>query len=249
VALLGDAVHTAHFSVGSGTKMAMEDAIELARQVGGTDDLAVALHAYQEARKPAVARIQDAAVPSLAWWERFGTYQSRLDPFAFAFHFFSRSISIDKIEQRDPELAATARRRWQAEHGSPALRTPLRVGGLTTRGRVLELATDALTGTAELREDGSAVAVMSDGPGSDTVLVTAPGRDADLPTAVRGLPASGVVVITGGTALTRTLLSEEARLGRGLTTVLVDDLPDAAVETVVLAQRADAVARPAGTDR
>jgi anthraniloyl-CoA monooxygenase len=242
--LLGDAVHTAHFSVGSGTKMAMEDAIELARQIGERDDLATALHAYQEARKPAVARIQDAAVPSLAWWERFGSYQRRLDPFTFAFHFFSRSIPIDKIEQRDPELAATARRRWEAEHGGPALRTPLRVDGLATAGRVLELASG--DGRAELREEGTVVAAVADSPGAGVVLVAAPDSDRDVPEAVQALPPSGVVVITGGTALTRTLLSEEARLGRGLTTVLVDDLPDPAAETVVLAQRADAVARPTG---
>lgn len=247
VALLGDSVHTAHFSVGSGTKMAMEDAIELARQLGEDEELTSALHAYQEARKPAVARIQDAAVPSLAWWERFGMYQSRLDPFTFAFHFFSRSISIDKIAQRDPDLAATARRRWEAAHGTPPLRTPLRAAGVTTTGRVLELATDG--GSAELREDGAVVAVVSDSPGAEVVLVAAPDRDRDLPDAIRALPPSGVVAIAGGTPLTRTLLSEEARLGRGLTTVLVDDLPDVAVETAVLAARADAVARPAGADR
>ena len=67
-------------------------------------DLPTALGAYQDARTPAVARIQDAAVPSLAWWERFGQYQRDLDPFTFAFHFFSRSIAVDKMAQRVPEL-------------------------------------------------------------------------------------------------------------------------------------------------
>jgi 2-polyprenyl-6-methoxyphenol hydroxylase-like FAD-dependent oxidoreductase len=242
VALLGDAVHTAHFSVGSGTKMAMEDAIELARQVEAHDDLATALHTYQEARKPAVARIQDAAVPSLAWWERFGTYQRELDPFTFAFHFYSRSIAIDKIEQRDSELAATARKRWLAEYGSPALDTPLELAGIPTSGRVLQFRTEGEH--AELREGSTVVADTAD-PG--VVVVEAPESDAQVPDVAVTLPVSGTVVVVGGTALTRTLLSEEARLHRGLVAIVVDDLSNAAIETAVLAGRVDAVARPTGT--
>ena len=123
VVLLGDAVHTAHFSVGSGTKMAMEDAIELAKQVGRRGDLTIcASGGYQDARQPAVARIRRHRGPSLAWWERFGRSQRELDPFTFAFHFFSRSIAVDKMAQRDPELMVTqARDRWATVHGSDAL--------------------------------------------------------------------------------------------------------------------------------
>lgn len=247
VVLLGDAVHTAHFSVGSGTKMAMEDAIELARQVREAPDLPSALHAYQAARKPAVARIQDAAVPSLAWWERFGEYRRELDPFTFAFHFFSRSIAVDKIEQRDKDLVATARRRWEAQHGTPALRTPVTIGRACTAGRVLEFVTHGRT--AELREAGALVASASPEPGADVLLVEAPLDDSQVTATARSLPASGAVAVTGGTPLTRTLLSEAARLQRGLLSVIVDDLPDPGVETVLLAGRADAVARPVGGGR
>lgn len=238
VVLLGDAVHTAHFSVGSGTKMAIEDAIELARQLGVHQDLPTALGAYQDARTPAVARIQDAAVPSLAWWERFGQYQRELDPFTFAFHFFSRSIAVDRIERRDPTLVATARARWMEQHGSDALHTPLDLPGGRTAGRALELAVK--DGRTQLWEGGSPVVP----DGGAVTLVDAPNDESDLAKAAQSLPDRGAVVITGGTPLTRILLSEEARLRRGLVAVVVDDLSDAAIETALLAGRIDAVARP-----
>lgn len=241
VALLGDAVHTAHFSVGSGTKMAMEDAIELARQLGEREDLAGALTAYQDERKPAVARIQEAAGPSLAWWERFGQYQRQLDPFTFAFHFFSRTIAIDKIEQRDAALAAMARSRWMATHGAAALRTPLEIGGRRTSGRVLEFSVGAEGWT--LLEGGHRLAAADDADRS-LVVVRAPDRVEQLAEAVAQLPSTGAVLVVGGAPLARNLLSEQARLGRRLKSVIVDDLADPSIETVVLSGRADAVARP-----
>jgi 2-polyprenyl-6-methoxyphenol hydroxylase-like FAD-dependent oxidoreductase len=245
VALLGDAVHTAHFSVGSGTKMAMEDAIELARQIGHQRDLPTALAAYQDARTPAVAHIQDAAVPSLAWWERFGQYQRDLDPFTFAFHFFSRSIAVDRIARRDPGLVTTARARWAEQHGTDALHTPLDLAGRRTAGRVLGLAVK--DGRTQLFEAGRPVAAISTAAGDDAVtLVEAPDDESGLAKADHSLPDRGTVVITGGTPLTRTLLSEEARLRRGLVSVVVDNLSDPEIETALLAGRVDAVARPEG---
>ena len=253
VVLLGDAVHTAHFSVGSGTKMAMEDAVELAEQLAQhPGDRTSALRWYQDARVPAVARIQDAAVPSLAWWERFSRYRHELDPFTFAFHFFSRSIGIDKIDQRDPALAEEARRHWADHHGTAALTTPLSIGGQSTTGRALELSPDG----GWLMESGvPVVRVGAPGPTAGTLAVVevgAPDDATEVEKAAVDLPVAGAVLFTGGNALTRVLLSEEARLQRGLVSVLVDDLSDAAVETIVLSGRADAVARPttaAGTAR
>lgn len=245
VALLGDAVHTAHFSVGSGTKMAMEDAIELAQQVAGAPDLPSALTAYQEARKPAVAKIQDAAVPSLAWWERFGQYQRELDPFTFAFHFFSRSLAVDKIAQRDPDLVKAARDRWTTRHGEDALMTPLEIAGQRTQGRLLHLHHDA--GGSWLSESGRTVTAVPSGTGTaEVTLVHAPADVHDVAGIAAQLPGHGAVVITGGTSLSRMLLSEEARLRHGLVSVLVDELQEPAVETALLAGRADAVAWPAG---
>jgi salicyloyl-CoA 5-hydroxylase len=245
VAMLGDAVHTAHFSVGSGTKMAMEDAVELAQQVADASDLSSALTSYQEARKPAVAKIQDAAVPSLAWWERFGQYQRELDPFTFAFHFFSRSIAVDKIAQRDPDLVKAARDRWAARHGEDALQTPLEIAGQRTHGRLLELHDDE--DRSWLSEAGRMVTAVPSGTGpAEVTLVHAPANVHDVTEVAAHLPAQGAVVITGGTSLSRMLLSEEARLRHGLVSVLVEQLKEPAVETALLAGRADAVARPAG---
>ncbi|MGY1770837.1 FAD-dependent monooxygenase [Blastococcus sp. SYSU D00813] len=71
VVLLGDAAHTAHYSIGSGTKLAMEDAIELVAALTGGDDLAGALAAYETRRRPAVERLQGLATRSQLWWESF----------------------------------------------------------------------------------------------------------------------------------------------------------------------------------
>ena len=86
--ILGDAAHTAHFSVGSGTKMAMEDAAALAAMlVAHSDDVPSAFEAYEAQRRPSVERIQNAARPSLSWWENFGGYFDAFEPTQFAFHF------------------------------------------------------------------------------------------------------------------------------------------------------------------
>lgn len=254
VVLLGDAVHTAHFSVGSGTKMAMEDAVVLAREVsssstaGTPDALAAALTAYQAERGAAVAKIQRAAVPSLAWWERFGDYARGLDATTFAFHFFSRSIGIDKVAQRDPALAGRVRCHWAVEHGAAPLTTPLRLTGTTTDavtapGRRLQLVTGG-EGVPWLAHEGERVLAVD---GTAAVAVTAPADERGLDAVTAALPATGVVVVSGGTPLTRTLVCEEARLRRGLVAVLAVDASDpaaqdAAVETLLLSGRVDAVA-------
>jgi len=254
VALLGDAVHTAHFSVGSGTKMAMEDAVVLAREVTAGDDLGTALAAYQAARMPAVAKIQDAAVPSLAWWEDFGRYQRELDPLTFAFHFFSRSIAVDKMAERDPRLVDDVRRAWAGEHGQDALDTSLDLPGAASRGRRLHL--QQRDGQLWLAEADRPLLPVRAGRGASAgdpaipsaVLVEAPSTHDRLGPALEHLPSHGVALVAGGDRLARTLLCEEARLRRGLTAVLVDDLSDAAVETAVLSRRVDAVAATAGVE-
>lgn len=246
VVLLGDAVHTAHFSVGSGTKMAMEDAVVLARELAGAASgtgLDGALAAYQAERAAAVGKIQRAAVPSLAWWERFGDYARDLDATTFAFHFFSRSIGIDKVAQRDPALARRVRAHWASAHRTPPLETPLDLGGVTAPGRLLDLVAGD-DGAAWLARGGSAPVAVG---GSGVTVAHAPPDEAGLGAAGAALPAEGVVVVTGGTPLTRVLLCEEARLRRGLVAVLAVDPDDpaaqeAAVETALLSGRADAVA-------
>jgi 2-polyprenyl-6-methoxyphenol hydroxylase-like FAD-dependent oxidoreductase len=251
VVMLGDAVHTAHFSVGSGTKMAMEDAVTLAEQVAaawdGEIDMETALERYQDERSRSVAKIQDAARPSLAWWEHFGRYQRELDPLPFTFHFFSRSIGVAKIAQRDPGLVADVRAAWKAEHGSPALESTITLLDLdVTLGRVL-VPVAHREGILEVRDPDGAHLVLQPADarvGSDhphVPLVHAPATESELPAALAGLPSSGAVAIDGDDELTKVLLSEEARWGRGLTTILVGAYDEDAAETLLLSRRADAV--------
>ena len=105
--ILGDAAHTAHFSIGSGTKLAMEDAIELvdAIQERGLDDLPGALALYEETRKDQVERIQHAAQTSLEWFENVGRYLQQ-SPLQFMFNLMTRSkrITYDNLAVRDPDL-------------------------------------------------------------------------------------------------------------------------------------------------
>jgi 2-polyprenyl-6-methoxyphenol hydroxylase-like FAD-dependent oxidoreductase len=136
VVLVGDAAHTAHFSVGSGTKMAMEDAVALAAALVATpDDVPAALDRYEAERRPGVEKIQGAARPSLSWWEHFGRSYDAMPPPQFAFHFFSRSIPRSKIAKRDPEFVAQVDAWWHGKHGAPPLQTPLEVGGVRFPGR------------------------------------------------------------------------------------------------------------------
>src|SRR4051812_25473640 len=126
VVILGDAAHTAHFSVGSGTKMALEDAAGLARSLAEhPGDLDAALDAFEAARRPPVDKIQGAAGPSLSWWEHFGRYHDHLEAPQFAFHFFSRAIPLDKLATRDPRFVTDVSAWWNTQHGTPPLSTPL----------------------------------------------------------------------------------------------------------------------------
>jgi anthraniloyl-CoA monooxygenase len=245
VVLLGDAVHTAHFSVGSGTKMAMEDAISLVREVAAhQDDLELAFTKYEAERQPQVAKIQNQARGGLSWWEHFARYYNSFEPTQFTFHFFSRSIDIDKIRQRDPELVASAEQDWLARHGNTPLETPLGAGSVEFTGRQLVVAEQ--NGKLTLTGPGGSVPLTTDPAGADAntgLLLIAPDTEAGLEATFEHLPAeAAVVVIQGGNPFTRVLLSEEARLGRGLASVIVDDQGPASALTLVLSGRADAVA-------
>lgn len=111
VVLMGDAVHTAHFSVGSGTRMAMLDAVALRDALvetrGAPDTLGEALQRYQDERKPAVASLQRAAQASLEWFEETERYLG-LDPVQFTFTLLTRSLRIthEDLRARDPAFLA-----------------------------------------------------------------------------------------------------------------------------------------------
>jgi anthraniloyl-CoA monooxygenase len=105
VVLLGDALHTAHFSIGSGTKLALEDAIALARAFAQGADVPVALREFERGRKPVIAEYQRAAYESLLWFEQARAYM-HLAPLPFAYSLMTRSKKIDheNLKRRDPEF-------------------------------------------------------------------------------------------------------------------------------------------------
>ncbi|HET6210619.1 MAG TPA: FAD-dependent monooxygenase, partial [Jatrophihabitans sp.] len=107
VVLLGDAAHTAHFSIGSGTKLAMEDALALVACLHEQPDVPSALAAYETERRPVVLSTQRAARASLDWFENIGQYVDQA-PEQFAFNIVTRSrrITYDNLRLRDPEFVA-----------------------------------------------------------------------------------------------------------------------------------------------
>jgi anthraniloyl-CoA monooxygenase len=119
VVLLGDALHTAHFSIGSGTKLALEDAIVLAGAFADETDPARALPLFEARRRPRVEQYQQAALDSLRWFEQMGQY-THLDPIPFAVEAMTRSkrVDFDKLRQRDPEFVARVES-WRGVHGEP----------------------------------------------------------------------------------------------------------------------------------
>ncbi|HXG91807.1 MAG TPA: FAD-dependent monooxygenase [Blastocatellia bacterium] len=107
VVLLGDALHTAHFSIGSGTKLALEDSIALAKCFESGDEIEKMLGEFQRVRKPVVDEYQDAAYSSLLMFENAREYM-HLAPIEFAFRMMTRSNKIDyeKLKKRDPHFIA-----------------------------------------------------------------------------------------------------------------------------------------------
>lgn len=102
IVLMGDAAHTAHFSIGSGTKLAMEDALALAACLHENDAVAAGLEAYEQERRPVVESIQRAAQASLEWFETIGNYTDQApDQFAFNLLTRSRRITYDNLRLRD----------------------------------------------------------------------------------------------------------------------------------------------------
>ena len=109
--LLGDALHTAHFSIGSGTKLALEDAIALAAAFAAEPDPARALPLFEAQRRPRVEQLQHAAIESLRWFEEVPRLL-HLDPMPFAVEAMTRSKRVDfeKLRRRDPEFVAAYER-------------------------------------------------------------------------------------------------------------------------------------------
>jgi anthraniloyl-CoA monooxygenase len=153
VVILGDAAHTAHFSIGSGTKLAMEDALALAACVHEQHTIAQALDAYEAERKPVVVSTQRAAQASLEWFENLGQYVHQ-DPLQFAFNILTRSrrVTYDNLRLRDPEFVhrvdAWFASQLEVQHqrspdiATPPMFQPFRLRDLELKNRVIVSAMD-----------------------------------------------------------------------------------------------------------
>ena len=142
--LLGDAAHTAHFSIGSGTKLAMEDAIALAWafRSHGADDVPAALEAYEAERRPIVECTQRAAQGSLEWFEGIAPLRRTSRRLQFAFNLLTRSrrITYDNLRLRDAGFVADVDDLFADQGGfsaRPPMFTPLRLRGLELPNRVV----------------------------------------------------------------------------------------------------------------
>jgi anthraniloyl-CoA monooxygenase len=141
--LMGDAARTAHFSIGSGTKLAMEDAIALAKHLE-SDDLPAALRGYEMERKDASARIQKSAQDSLLFFENVKRWHDVQSPLALTFNLMTRSkrITYDNLKLRDPELVAKVTRDFNGTRGytdveRPPMFTPFSLRGMHLLNRVV----------------------------------------------------------------------------------------------------------------
>jgi len=153
IVLMGDACHTAHFAIGSGTKLALDDAIELADQFDrlghGKENIEAVLAAYGEARRVGVARVQNAARNAMEWFEVVGhRYADTLEPKQFFYSMLTRSqrISHENVRLRDP-VGLAEYERWLAERSGvevgpddqppPPMLTPYAARGVKLANRIV----------------------------------------------------------------------------------------------------------------
>jgi anthraniloyl-CoA monooxygenase len=144
LALMGDAAASAHFSIGSGTKLALESAVALADYVESEPDLAAAFRKYEDARRTEVLKLQSAARNSLEWFEDVERY-FELDPVQFNYSLLTRSqrISHENLRLRDPEWLGDAEawfHRRAGSHGNlrrAPMFAPFRLRDLTLQNRIV----------------------------------------------------------------------------------------------------------------
>ena len=143
VILAGDAAHTAHFSVGSGTKLALEDAIALARALADVDNLPAALSTYEADRALEVLKIQNAARNSTEWFENVERYSAfEAEQFAYSLLTRSQRISHENLRLRDKAFVAGMESWYSVRAGGepkavPPMFTTFTLRGLTLRNRVV----------------------------------------------------------------------------------------------------------------
>ena len=172
--LIGDAAHTAHFSIGSGTKLAMEDALALAACLHENPGVETALAAYEAERRPVVESAQRAAQASLEWFENISQY-TRQEPLQFAFNLLTRSrrVTYWNLKVRDPEFVAEVDR-WfnQGRAPVPPMFAPIRLRELELTNRVIVSPMDMYTAEDGLIGDFHLVHLGSKALGGAALVMT-----------------------------------------------------------------------------
>jgi anthraniloyl-CoA monooxygenase len=163
IVLLGDAAHTAHFSIGSGTKLAMEDALSLAACLHEQPSVDAALDEYEGERKAVVLSTQRAAQASLEWFENLGQYVHQ-DPEQFAFNIMTRSrrVTYENLQLRDPEFVDRVNEWFAGKNagptgeqaaGVPPMFQPFRLGRLELVNRIVVSPMDMYRATDGMPND------------------------------------------------------------------------------------------------
>ncbi|MER6346514.1 FAD-dependent monooxygenase [Streptomyces sp. NPDC001595] len=230
--LIGDAAHTVHFSTGSGTTLAIDDALSLARCVAGHDDPLDALAEYERIRRPVAEQTQAEAAESTAWFEQL-CRGDRLEGHQTVFALRSRRTAntFSRLRERDPEFVArTVARLAGHATGAEPVDVPLTVGQVRLEHRLVEL---------ECR-DGRCVLRGADGTRAVGVVVD---RAPDRP--LPGVDFLAVQARPEGGRVTRSALAAQVRSVAALPIALLvdEELPRDEANTLIAAARTDLVAR------
>lgn len=177
VVILGDAAHTAHFSIGSGTKLALEDALALAACLHENADLETALGAYETERMPVAASLQRAAQASLEWFENIGMYANQA-PEQLAFNLLTRSrrITRENLAVRDNDYAERTDAMFAELQGSdqvvPAMFQPTKIGPVEVANRILLSPMDMYSAVDGVAQDFHLVHLGSKAMGGAGLVMT-----------------------------------------------------------------------------
>ncbi|MCF8570418.1 FAD-dependent monooxygenase [Gordonia sp. HY002] len=216
IVLLGDAAHTAHYSIGSGTKLAMEDAIVLDRALAENDDLDSAFAAYEEARMPAVAHLQAIAERSMAWWDMFPERMNLpVEQLMIAYMTRAGKVSLERFAESAGEVVkagAAAYAGCALDEVPPPANLNEWALGRPSAGRSGRIADTSLR----------------DADGTTTLEITDRPWSADVSRLLADLPASSTFWLTGAddreSTLDRLDVAERIRIRSGA--VVVVDVPE-----------------------
>ena len=177
VVLIGDAAHTAHFSIGSGTKLALEDAIALARVLEDGSAREAALERYQAERMTEALKLQNAARNSMEWFENVKRYV-HFEPEQFAYSLLTRSqrVSHENLRLRDGAYLSGVERWYAASAGAdgdvPPMFTPFRLRGMTLENRVVVSPMDMYSATNGVPDDFHLVHLGARAQGGAALVIT-----------------------------------------------------------------------------